>query len=493
MILKLSGHDYKYAVEQILLTLFPGEKAEYESRIDETENYAEISLSHGAVYSTAVTRLFYLGKEYRAVARGKTPPENSLEYPREMQKILKLSFYRAGILAGKKHPPWGALTGIRPGKMATKMLEAGQNEAQIRKRFTDIFYASKTRADLCIDTAKASISLKNRLSSKDIFLYIGIPFCPTRCSYCSFVSNSIEKSMHLIEPFLQCLEQEINCLAEMVKTLGLTVRGVYFGGGTPTTLSTSQLAQLMQKIHSAFDLSKVEEYTVEAGRPDTLDLEKLQMLREMGANRISINPQTMQADVLEAIGRKHSIQQTEDALILAKKVGFPVINMDFIAGLPQDTAAGFSKSLLWGINTGVENITVHTLARKKGTKITEKEVTAPDGIQMEQMLDFSLTQLTQAGYQPYYLYRHKFTAGGFENIGWTKMGSESIYNIAIMEEYASIFALGGGASTKLFDVQSGKLHRIFNPKYPLEYIGGIGRVLEKKQELIAFYKNIAEN
>ena len=488
MIFKLLGHDYKYAVEQILFTLFPGEPFSYEQEPSQGGNYAEISLTHGKVYSTAVTKLQYQGKLYRGVARGKTPVEDSLEYPRQMQKLLKLSFYRGGILAVKEHPPWGALTGIRPGKMATKLLLEGKTPGEIVKKFTKLYHVSDQRASLSMDTAKASIQLKNKLAPQDIFLYVGIPFCPSRCTYCSFVSNSVEKSAHLIEPFLDCLEAEMVHTGNLVRQFNLRVKGVYIGGGTPTSLTSPQLAKLMEQLAVNFDFSHVDEYTVEAGRPDTLDMEKLRIIRHLGANRISINPQSMQEQVLKAIGRKHSAKETAEALALARKVGFPVINMDFIAGLPADTVEGFAKSLSWGIETGVENITVHTLARKKGTKITEKEILAPDGKQMAQMLDFSLESLIKAEYKPYYLYRHKFTAGGFENIGWSKTGTAGAYNIAIMEEYATIMALGGGASTKLFKPETGKLHRIFNPKYPLEYIGAIHRILEKKsKEIEGFY------
>ena len=488
MILQLIGHDYKYAVEQIVFTLFPEQRPLYDKTPTDGENRVSISLSHGKMYSTAVTKLFYEGQMYRATARGKTPPRDSLAYAREMQKLLKFSFYRAGILAGKTHPPWGALTGIRPGKIATRLLESGKSEQKVLRIFTEEYHASAPRANLCIDTAKASIDLKNRLQPQDIFLYVGIPFCPTRCTYCSFVSNSVEKSMHLIAPFLDCLTAEMRHTAEMVKKFGLCVKGVYIGGGTPTVLQAAELGALMQALETVFDFSSVEEYTVEAGRPDTLDVEKLRMIKALGADRISINPQTMEAYVLNAIGRKHSVQETENALELAQKIGFPVINMDFIAGLPQDSMEGFCRSLDWGIQTGVGNITVHTLARKKGTNITEKEIHAPDGSAMGQMLDFSLKSLTEAGYAPYYLYRHKFTAGGFENVGYAKANSAGIYNIAIMEEFASIFAIGGGASTKLFDPVSGKLQRIFNPKYPLEYLQGIDRILERKREIEDFYR-----
>ena len=488
MILKLIGHDYKYAVEQIVFTLFPEERPRYDEVPADGENSATISLSHGEMYATAVTKLYYQGQMYRATARGKTPPKDSLAYARVMQKLLKFSFYRAGVLAGKTHPPWGALTGIRPGKIATRLLESGKSERQVLRIFTQEYHASTARANLCIDTAKASINLKNRLQPQDIFLYVGIPFCPTRCTYCSFVSNSVEKSMHLIAPFLECLTTEMHHTAAIVKKFGLRVKGVYIGGGTPTVLQTTELRALMQALETSFDFSSVEEYTVEAGRPDTLDAEKLRMIKAFGVDRISINPQTMEGHVLNAIGRKHSVQETEHALELAQKIGFPVINMDFIAGLPEDSVDGFCRSLQWGISTGVENITVHTLARKKGTKITEKEIHAPDGAEMGQMLDFSLKNLTGAGYTPYYLYRHKFTAGGFENVGYAKANAAGIYNIAIMEEFASIFAIGGGASTKLFDPVSGKLQRIFNPKYPLEYIQGIDRILERKREIEDFYR-----
>ena len=510
MILHLVGHDYKYAVEQVVLTLFPDERPVY-GAIDncrggpagdggrpEAAPTAEVRLMHGATYSTAVTVLWYEGVRYRGVARAKRSQDDAptsgknraeLVYARTMQKIIKLSFYRAATAATGAVPPWGALTGIRPGKRATALLETGHTPARVQRIFAKEYEVAPQRAALCIETAQAGLAAKASLAPRDICLYVGIPFCPTRCAYCSFVALDVEKSTHLLQPFLAALAQEIEATADLVRTLGLRVVALYIGGGTPTVLTAGQLHTLTETLSSRFDLSHLREYTVEAGRPDTLDLEKLHLLRSVGVTRISVNPQSMDGAVLAAIGRRHTAADIDNAVALARSVGFDVLNMDLIAGLPADTPDGFAHTLARAIAFGAENITVHTLARKKGARIRENDVVTPGSEAVDEMLDHALSALRGGGYLPYYLYRQKFTAGGFENVGWCKAGAENLYNIAIMEELCSILSLGGGASTKLVDPHTGRIPRMYNPKYPLEYIGGIDRILASKEKIKLFYRN----
>ncbi|MCL2588648.1 MAG: coproporphyrinogen dehydrogenase HemZ, partial [Oscillospiraceae bacterium] len=320
-----------------------------------------------------------------------------------------------------------------------------------------------------------------------ICLYVGIPFCPTRCTYCSFVALDVEKSTRLLEPYLAALTQEINATAAIVRDLGLCIVSLYIGGGTPTTLSTAQLRALTETLAAAFDLSHLQEYTVEAGRPDTIDLAKLQILQAAGVDRISINPQSMEDTVLAAIGRRHTAADIYEAVEMAQSVGFPVLNMDLIAGLPADTPAGFARTLDQVLVFGAENITVHTLARKRGAFLTADKIQIPGPEEMARMLDTAERALTGAGYRPYYLYRQKFTAGGFENVGWSKPGDENLYNIAIMEELTSIIGLGAGAATKLVNPHTGRIPRKYNPKYPLEYTEGIDRILASKELIREFY------
>lgn len=471
-----------------MLTLFPTERPVY-AEMEAGDPAAEIRLTHGSRYSTAVTVLTYKGKRYRGMAKATTPDSaDNILWDRELQKMIKLSFYRAGIAATGQTPPWGALTGIRPGKRATALLEAGNTPQKVKLTFVREYEVSPRRAELCIQTAEASLQAKASLGPKDICLYVGIPFCPTRCAYCSFVAIDVARSKPLIAPFLAALAREIEATAAAVQDLGLRPVSLYIGGGTPTTLSVEELRGLLDTLAAHFDLAHLREYTVEAGRPDTLDREKLQLLQDAGVTRISVNPQSMDDAVLEAIGRGHTAAEVCDAVALARSVGFPSLNMDVIAGLPGDTAQGFAETLRQVLALTPENITVHTLSRKRGAKISVDDTVAPEADAVAQMLDTAQAALTDAGYIPYYLYRQKFTAGGYENVGWCRPGTESLYNIAIMEELCTILSMGGGASTKLVNPHTGRIPRMYNPKFPLEYVEGIDRILASKETIRLFYE-----
>ena len=292
--------------------------------------------------------------------------------------------------------------------------------------------------------------------------------------------------MGLIEPFLAALEREIGETAKVVRRLGLRVIALYIGGGTPTTLSAPQLTRLIDTLSREFDLSALREFCVEAGRPDTIAADKLSALR--GVTRVSINPQSMSDEVLSAIGRRHTAEDIRAAYALTRGISPAQVNMDLIAGLPADTPEGFERTLREVITMGPENITVHTLALKKGSKITLEDTARPGKAEVGRMLDAASDLLTAAGYRPYYLYRQKYMSGGFENVGWAKNGCESLYNILIMEELCTILAMGGGGSTKLVDPKKGRIERIFDPKYPKEYIEGIERTINSKEKIVKFYE-----
>jgi oxygen-independent coproporphyrinogen-3 oxidase len=330
-----------------------------------------------------------------------------------------------------------------------------------------------------------SIRAQKSLGKGDISLYVGIPFCPTRCSYCSFVSSSVEKSLRLIEPYLEALFMEIEAAARLVRETGLRIVSVYVGGGTPTTLTAAQLEALLFKLTHEFDFSSVREFTVEAGRADTIDERKLRAIKLGGAERISINPQTMDDEVLRAAGRSHTAAEVERAFNIARQIGFDVINADLIAGLPADTPTGFEQSLERLLTLAPENITVHTLALKKGSKLMQGGF-LPSEEDVGAMLGISQALLRRAEYRPYYLYRQKFTAGNFENLGWCQKGKESLYNICMMEELHTIISLGGGAVTKLVAPKIGRIERIFNAKYPYEYINNIEKEIAEKEYLKSF-------
>ena len=472
----------------MLLTLFPDERPEYPEGRPSGERI-ELRLSRGGQYATATCALHLGGRVWHGRAAAKlTLLRDELSTDRICQRLVKNALYRAALRAGHDRPAWGALTGVRPGKLMAPLLRQGLSEQEAVRHFVEEYDVSPERAALCLDTSRETLRAAGSLTARDVCLYVGIPFCPTRCAYCSFVSQSVEKSMALIEPFLEALFREIDAVAEQVRRQGLRVVSVYMGGGTPTTLNAAQLDALCAHLADHFDLSQTREYTVEAGRPDTITEEKLRVLRAHGVDRISVNPQTMRDAVLDAIGRRHTAADIVDALAMARSVGGFAVNMDLIAGLPADSAAGFAETLEQVLALAPENITVHTLSLKKGSRITEEGTALPSSEEVAAMLDLAGVRLRAAGYAPYYLYRQKFMSGGFENVGWAKPGTENLYNICIMEELCSILAMGAGGSTKLIRRDGGRNLRLMAPKYPKEYIASIEKTCSDKEQIGTFYK-----
>ena len=488
MKLCLKGHEYKFAVEQIMLAMFPGEKPEYTYNFEKDGRSACISLKKGGIFSTVYVIIAFDGKCGRGFARIKTK-SLEMEEDRLAQRLIKTAFYKAAVTIKGQKPVWGCLTGVRPCKILEKMVDEGSTQTAAIGRLQREYFVAPEKAQLCGMALDACLKVKRELDKKDIALYIGIPFCPTRCAYCSFVSQSVEKSTGYIEPFLHCLYSEIEAAARAAAQCGLNVISVYFGGGTPTTLSENQLDELLDKLYAEFDLTCVKDFTVEAGRPDTITEGKLRVLKKYGVSRISVNPQTMSDRVLNIIGRYHTAADIVSAFEMARNVGIENINMDIIAGLPGDSVEGYRNTLDKVLELDPENITVHTLSLKKGSRIMTENMPIPGQGEVAEMLRLTSEKLSGSGYSPYYLYRQKYMSGGFENTGWAKPGTENLYNILIMEELCSIISMGGGASTKFVDMQTGKIQRIFNPKYPKEYIEGIDSVNEKKKSITDFYLN----
>lgn len=479
MKLKLLGHQERYAVEQLQLCLFPAEPME--ASFDEfTGNRAVSALHRGKTWLTATAEITYGGRTARASRRLKAAEETvSLR-----RRVLQQSYYLAALQLLPEAPPWGALAGVRPTKLSTRSLLAGNSERETDRLLRDVYFVTEERRRLCLDVSRETVRAARRMNPQDISLYIGIPFCPTRCAYCSFVSQAIGAMGNLVEPFLQALEKEISVTGELLANSARTLRTIYIGGGTPTTLSANQLDRLLQAIEKRFDLSRLAEYTVEAGRPDTLDREKLRVLYSRGVSRISINPQSMDDAVLRLALRRHTAAQTEECFHWAEEIGFREINMDLIAGLPGDTPAGFAESLRRVSMLRPSNITVHTLAIKKGADLFENRRGLLPAADVARMVDHAGTALRGLGYHPYYLYRQKYMSGSFENVGWCTEGSACLYNIYMMEELHSILSLGGGGMSKV-NLPGGKLERFHNPKFPRQYIDGIDEVLEKKRALFA--------
>ena len=474
MKLQLVGHEEKYALEQSLLALLPDERPVYGTVGAEDTRWAVVTMHEDAERVKFVTELGYDGKTARSAY---AYPLSGDEYAREGQRrhALGLSFFAAARDVLGVEPPWGSLTGVRPTKVALALLREGGRE-HAERELAETYHVTPARRRLAIEAAEAGLRAARELAPNDISLYVGIPFCPTRCAYCSFVSQSVEKSFALVEPYLDALCGEIAEAGEMVRALGLHVRSFYMGGGTPTTLTAAQLDRLLTALEAHFDFASLAELTIEAGRPDTIEADKLAALRAHGVTRLSVNPQSMNDAVLRAIGRRHTAEDIRRAMALVKSAGFAHVNMDLIAGLSEDTPESFAASLDECLSMGADNITVHTLSRKRGSRITlsqdAPEGRLPDAEAVARMLDYADAALRKHGYAPYYLYRQKYMSGSFENVGWTLPGAESLYNIYIMEELHGILALGAGGSTKMVgrDGDAPVIRRVFNAKYPKEYI-----------------------
>ena len=470
MELKLIGHDDRYAVEQLLMSLFPAG----------CDASAVSTLHRGETYLTAVTKITYGGKTVSATKRLRKDRESV----RLRRRTLQQSCYLAAIQLLPARPAWGALAGVRPTKLSTKALLEGGTPKSAEKLLKDVYYVSEPRRRLAVDCSVSTVNAARLLQPQDLSLYVGIPFCPTRCSYCSFVSRTIGQQTELMEPYLAALHKEIAATGALLSRSGKRVRTVYIGGGTPTTLTCDQMARLLDAIHDAFDLDHCLEFTVEGGRPDTLREEKLRMIREHGANRMSINPQTMVDSVLRACGRPHTAEDVVKAYGWAQNAGFRDINMDLIAGLPTDDYDGFRYSLDTVAALDPANITVHTLALKKGADLFEHRSGLSGADAVAQMVEYANEALRSLGYKPYYLYRQKYMSGAFENVGWSRDGRDCLYNIYMMEELHTILSLGGGGMNKV-NFPDGSLQRFHNPKFPEQYIDMIDTVLEDKEKLFA--------
>ena len=440
-----------------------------------------------AALDGSVTQLVYLRQG--GMLFWKAAPVSRDLAPKQREYALCRMLYTLACEHTGIRPPWGMMTGVRPVRIIHDMRDAGATEDQIRHRFLEEYDCTPKRYDMALSIADLQRPVLEKSAPMDCSVYAGIPFCPTRCSYCSFVSRTVgDKSTRaLVEPYVDCLCRELTATRQAVDDCGLRVRTLYIGGGTPTSLTAPQLRKLMAHMADIFPLSQLQEYTVEAGRPDCTDEEKLRILKEYGATRISINPQTFSDEVLRNIGRRHTAQDILDCYRTARAVGHDNINMDLIAGLPGDTVEGFRRSLETAISLDPENITVHTLTLKRASNLVVEHRAAAydDVVAMLQNCEL----LYQAGYRPYYLYRQKGTLQNLENIGWSKPGRECLYNIYIMEEVHTILSAGAGGSTKLVmpGQRRGRIERIFNFKYPTEYIDRFDTVLDRKKGVKRFY------
>ena len=477
MNLYVKNHNFHFELENLTRLFFPNEKITVIRDFSEPQPpYSYTEVSDKIIISVNIGSF---NKSETAVKK-LTDDDNELV---SAQLLYKLLCDFTGLTQ-----PWGILTGVRPVKLLRRLAEES-NEEQAVKKFEKDFFVSNEKIALSRETEHNERKILELSKPESFSLYVGIPFCPSRCSYCSFVMASIERAEKLIEPYTKLLCEEIKRTAEIANKLGLRLETVYFGGGTPTTLSAEQLDTVLRTVNKSFDMSTCREFTVEAGRPDTIDIAKLFALKENKVDRISINPQTVNDEVLKTIGRKHTAQQFFDAFELARKCGFDNINTDLIAGLPTDTPESFKNSLDSIVRLNAECITVHTLCMKRASRLTTEGVTLDlqQARDAREMLAYTQNILGQNEYIPYYMYRQSRMVGNLENVGWSKRGFESLYNVYVMDETHTILACGSGGVTKLKRNNPDYLERIFNFKYPYEYIDRFDELIQRKSGIMQFY------
>lgn len=473
---QLNKRDFEYDIHSLIRAFYPGVDVPLYLEGEEEPQGFEKKLE--VCYSDALIRLIWRDADGKVLARR----ECAVDFYADRKKTknaLKAALYELLSEYTGQKLPWGNLTGIRPTKIPMGLLEQGWKNTEIADYMRKTYYTSNEKTALAI-----SIANRERAILKDIdyqngySLYVGIPFCPSICLYCSFSSSPLSVWKDRVDDYLDALCREIEQTAHIWREKQLDT--VYIGGGTPTTLEPYQLERLLDKLEECFDLAHVKEFTVEAGRPDSITAEKLQALRNHPVTRISINPQTMNDRTLEIIGRRHTVQQTTEAFALARRIGFDNINMDLIVGLPGEGYAEVEHTMRQVTALAPDSITVHSLALKRATRLNlfKDQYVPMSFVNNQEIMDMTARYAAQAGQFPYYLYRQKNMAGNFENVGYAREGAAGIYNILIMEEKQSILALGAGASTKL--VNGERIERIENVKDIRSYIERIDEMIDRK-------------
>jgi oxygen-independent coproporphyrinogen-3 oxidase len=488
--IRINDDTLRYTAEQSLLCYFPEEKPEYTTGREDPGAPLAICCCGSHTFTVTIRQ-----HNRRGTGRARISPKEP-DPARARRQALGIAFYRAAVDVTGEPRVWGALTGIRPARVIDRLRNNGMTAHEAGAYLRERYHVSAEKTRLAAECAAASRAVEAQLQPEDIGLYVGIPFCPSRCAYCSFVSHAVEKAGKLLPAYLDALETELDAIAENTARNGKRPRALYIGGGTPAILSTGQLDRLLAGIHKRWPCrgggpyppAASFEFTVEAGRPDAINQEKLTVMKAHSVNRVSVNPQTMHNAVLQAIGRRHTEDDTVRAVETARRVGFETLNMDLIAGLPGDTPAGLLASLRKVLAWKPENITLHTLARKRGAEGCKRGANPPadpthtgeHSSPLQETISICHNLLRSAGYAPYYLYRQKFMAAGCENTGWSLPGHDSIYNIIMMEERAGVMAAGAGGVTKLCRA-GGRIERVFNPKYPTEYLRDIGDIAARKR------------
>ncbi len=475
----LQGHDRDNGVQEMLISLLPDEAHD---RVEELTGDGCLSRAWEKDGSICARADIYRGEQHRsAVVECPIPVEtDGEEYKRALTYNVKTAVYQALLPLLGAPPAWGSMTGVKPAKPARLAIREGMELKDLDGWLDKHYHVTENRRKLCIRAAEYALKAEDSLLPRETQLYIGIPFCPAKCSYCSFVSNDMTRWGHMVQPYVDCLLREVAAAGALLRRNNIPLGSIYIGGGTPTTLNEQQLEVLLTRVDACFDRTNCREYTIEAGRPETITEEKLRIMAAHGVTRISINPQTMNDRVLEGVGRRHTAEDIVRCYELSRKVGDYAINMDLIAGLPGDDDNSLIDSVRRVVALDPDNITIHCLARKRGARL----YFGPTGQLASATLDACYAILAEKGYEPYYLYRQKYMAGGLENVGFCRPGTENHYNICMMEELSDIIALGSGGITKLCSQGGRKVNRVANPKFPKEYIERIDTIVHGKETLL---------
>lgn len=502
MLVYFEGHDYHFECENLCRVFYPYSKVQ---RIENSEQFLREQQSLGPLSPEppreqndlslyAAVKKLPEGFAYTVQIRerNRTAVGEETAADKNEYTLVSLVFRLFCELTGYR-PYWGLLTGIHPVKLLREYIER-EGEEPALDIFRNRFFVQEKKLDLARETLRMQVPTLQNTGENDYSLYISVPFCPSRCSYCSFISQDVKGAGKLLEPYFDLLLLELRETAKIADSLGLRLISVYVGGGTPTTFSAKQLAVLCEELHLHFDMDACAEFTVEAGRPDTIDAEKLKALKEGGVTRISINPQSMNEDVLRNIGRSHTPGDIEQAYQSAREAGFTSINSDLIVGLPGDTLPGFQHTLDTVLRLGASNVTVHSLALKRSAAMSQGgDVRHHQDAELAgQMADHAQKRLQERGFAPYYLYRQSRMAGNLENTGYALPGDICRYNIYTMDESSTVIACGAGGVSKLKDPYSGRLERIFNFKYPYEYISRNDEILHRKKGVITLYEQFRQ-
>ncbi|QXM05942.1 coproporphyrinogen dehydrogenase HemZ [Crassaminicella indica] len=484
----LRGHDYQYEVSELIKVFKKFQEIEFVKDEALAEDQSFLLVSKVEKQNDEYTICAKLIKNHKTIIQNSINCIKETDNQKKMRKILKqkikLSIFHVLSKFYETNPPWGILTGIRPTKIVHELMEQNFELKQIREILKEKYQMCAEKIDLVTEIAQMERPFLATNSNDLVSMYVSIPFCPTRCIYCSFPSNPLDKGKNLIKAYLKALCYEIQEIGKILKKHNKKVETLYIGGGTPTTLTHEELEMLIKEIKKHIDLRWVKEITVEAGRPDTITIEKLMVLKREGVNRISINPQTMNQRTLDVIGRSHTAEEIIHSYNMAKQVGFDTINMDIIIGLPGETVEMVETTMKEIEKLNPENLTVHTLAVKKTSRLRANINDYPLAEEEEaiRMLEITKKYAERMNMKPYYMYRQKYMLGNLENIGYTKAYHECIYNIQIMEEKQSIIALGAGAVSKIYYKEENRLERVPNVTNVEHYISRVEEMIERKKK-----------